>query len=196
MNVLTRDTVLFALACHVGEASGISARDLVTEICGDTTAGDERALRSIIDELRHEGAHICGLPSTGYFMAANEAELLRTCDFLFKQSTNGLEQIAAMRRVSLPDFRGQLRLPHEFPAGQPPPARPGPGPQPQAFIRPGLPLAAPEIPDSPPAASRGPSQPAVVNNTGNPSSASLPQRCDRIGLPSSRASNSEDVCDG
>lgn len=166
MSPLTRDTVLFALACHVGEASGIGARELVTEICGATSAGDERALRSIIDELRHEGAHICGLPSTGYFMAANEAELLRTCDFLFKRSTNGLEQIAAMRRVSLPDFRGQLRLPHEMPA-------------------------------IPPAASRGPTQPAVVDNTGNSGCAPhLPTDSDRIGLPRLRAFNSEEPTDG
>ena len=111
MTPLTRDTVLFALSHHVGEAAGISARALVVEICNDTWPAAERELRKIIDALRHEGTHICGLPSTGYYMAADEAELLRTCDFLLKRATNGLEQIAAMRKVSLPDLRGQLRLP-------------------------------------------------------------------------------------
>ena len=111
MSAITRDTVLAAFARHIGEAEGVSARDLVGEIAGlFAVDADERRLRSVIEELRREGMHICGHPSTGYYLAANDDELQRTCNFLFERSITGLEQIAAMQKVSLPDLRGQLRL--------------------------------------------------------------------------------------
>lgn len=120
---ITRDDVLWALRRHIGSENGASARALVGEIRGTTTAGDERALRHQIEELRREGHHICGHPSTGYFIARDEAELVRTCGYLYARAMTSLQQIAAMRRVSLPDLRGQLRLP-EPPVGGPiaPPA--------------------------------------------------------------------------
>lgn len=80
--MLSRDAVLLALACHIGEAQGVRARDLVTEILGETSSGAERQLRHVIEELRLEGEHICGHPSTGYFMAMTDAELERTTQFL------------------------------------------------------------------------------------------------------------------
>lgn len=108
---LTRDTVMFALAMHKGEANGVRACDLVAEICGETSAALERQLRHLIEEMRREGEHICGQPSTGYFVAATDAELLRTVQFLHDRAMTSLTQAAAMQRVSLPDLRGQLRLP-------------------------------------------------------------------------------------
>jgi hypothetical protein len=108
--MISRDTVLFALACHVGEANGVSASDLVREICGDTSPNLERKLRTEIEELRRVGQHICGHPSTGYYMAANDDELARTVQFLHDRAMTSLSQAAAMQRVSMPDLRGQLRL--------------------------------------------------------------------------------------
>ena len=124
---LTRDDVLWALRRHIGSENGASAKALVGEIRGMTTPGDERALRHQIEELRRDGHHICGHPSTGYFIARDEAELVRTCGYLYARAMTSLQQVAAMRRVSLPDLRGQLRLPepqqlagsaHELPADQ------------------------------------------------------------------------------
>lgn len=112
MSAICRDTVLSAFARHIGEARGVSARELVVEIGGlFAEEADHRRLRSVIEELRKEGMHICGRPETGYYMAATEAELERTCLYLFNRSITSLEQVAAMRRVALPDLRGQLRLP-------------------------------------------------------------------------------------
>jgi hypothetical protein len=34
-----------------------------------------------------------------------------TCNFLYDRAMTSLRQIATMRRVSLPDLRGQLHLP-------------------------------------------------------------------------------------
>jgi hypothetical protein len=110
MTPIARDTVMFALALHVGESAGVSAADLVKEICGETSPGLERHLRSEIEELRRAGEHICGHPSTGYYVAGNDAELMRTVKFLHDRAMTSLTQAAAMQRVSLPDLRGQLRI--------------------------------------------------------------------------------------
>lgn len=109
--LLTREAVLTAMENHVGADSGASGAALVLEICGlYATKAHERALRKVIEELRREGHHLCGTPAEGYYMAVNDDELLRTCEFLHDRAMTTLAQIAAMRRVSLPDLRGQLRL--------------------------------------------------------------------------------------
>ena len=115
MSPLSRDTVLFALACHVGEENGVHASELVVEICGSTSAAMERQLREQIEELRRAGQHICGHPSSGYYIAATDVELLKTVKFLHDRAMTSLDQAAAMQRVSLPDLRQQLRIPLESP---------------------------------------------------------------------------------
>ncbi len=121
--LFTEDAVLAALVHHTGEANGITARDLTLEVAGIfATTADERRLRTVIEQLRRDGHPICGHPATGYFHASSEAELLRTCEFLYSRAMTSMAQIAAMRRVSIPDFRGQLRLPampHPLNASQP-----------------------------------------------------------------------------
>lgn len=110
--LFTPDAVLVALVQHRGADQGVSCRALVLEIAGlYVTPGDERRLRTMIEQLRRDGHAICGTPETGYFHAASAAELDRTCEFLFSRAMTSIAQIAAMRRVSLPDLRGQLRLP-------------------------------------------------------------------------------------
>lgn len=108
---LTRDSVLWSLAMHTGEANGVHARDLVMEICGETSPALERELRSLIEALRRGGQHICGTPASGYYVAATADELLRTVRFLHDRAMTSLTQAAAMQKVSLPDLRGQLRIP-------------------------------------------------------------------------------------
>ena len=112
MSQITREAVLQALVDHIGERQGVSGRELVLEIATPLFAvpGDERRLRKVIEQLRHEGHHICGWPESGYFLAADEAELNKTCLFLHDRAMTSLNQVAAMKRVSLPDLKGQLRL--------------------------------------------------------------------------------------
>jgi hypothetical protein len=109
---ITPDTVLIELALHIGALHGISARDLVAAITGspEPDPAGERELREAVVALRLEGCHVCGFPATGYFMAANDKELDSQCLWLFDRAMTSLKQIAAMKRVSLPDLRGQLRL--------------------------------------------------------------------------------------
>lgn len=82
---LTPTLVLDVLGDHAGEANGINARDLVRKVCGISTAGGERRLRL-------------------------DAELDGTCEFLYARAMTSLTQIATLKRVALPDLRGQLRL--------------------------------------------------------------------------------------
>jgi len=113
---ISRDAVLAALSVHIGADNGVSVRDLAAQIVGGpmfVTDGDERAVRHRIEELRAEGHHICAHPTTGYHMAATDEELERTCEYLYSRAIGSLQKVAAMRRASLPDLRGQLRLPAE-----------------------------------------------------------------------------------
>lgn len=107
---LDEGLLLQALSRHVGHENGCSASDLVRMICGTTNPAKERRLRSLVQELREVGHHVCAHPQHGYFIAATAEELDQTCEFLYGRAMCSLKQISAMRRVSLPDLRGQLRL--------------------------------------------------------------------------------------
>lgn len=110
---LTPATVLEALRERLGEQNGISARALVIEITHCESAADERRLRSIVEQLRSDGHRICAHPESGYFTAADDDELQRTLDFLYRRAATSLRQIAAMNRVSMPELRGQLGITYQ-----------------------------------------------------------------------------------
>lgn len=107
--------LLSALAPLIGASRGLNARELTARV-NDLAGTDlltERELRHLVTDLRSHGHHVCATPESGYHVAANDAELLITCRFLFDRGMTGLRQVAAMRRVSLPDLAGQLRIPLE-----------------------------------------------------------------------------------
>lgn len=108
---ISRATVLAALSRHVGRHFGVSIGQLTFEITGKPPEPHvERRVREHIEALRREGEHICAHPATGYYMAASAEELDDTCRFLFARAMTSLRQVAAMKRVALPDLAGQLRL--------------------------------------------------------------------------------------
>jgi len=109
---ITPAQVLTELSRHIGQKNGIHVRDLVQHITGQVfTSGPlERKVRLIVAELRMEGHHICAHPQLGYFMAETADELEETCDFLYERAMTSLAQISRMKKVSLPDLRGQLHL--------------------------------------------------------------------------------------
>jgi hypothetical protein len=108
---LTPDAVRSAL--RIGAANGQTAEQLVLAIHGRRSAAAERQLRDVIVALRLAGHAICAEPTHGYYLAANSQELNRACEFLLARSMTSLRQISAMKRVALPDLRGQLGLPLE-----------------------------------------------------------------------------------
>lgn len=109
---MTPVAVMAALTRHIGPEQGVTAVQLTQEVAGlFASKADERRLRGVIEQLRREGHGICGTPETGYHLAADEADLINTCEFLYSRVKTTVAQIAAMRKVSQPDLRGQLRLP-------------------------------------------------------------------------------------
>jgi hypothetical protein len=108
---LTPATVLDALRDCVGAGAGMSATALVAAITGRRSTGDERRLRTVIESLRSAGHRVCADPHHGYHLAANDDELDACCLFLYGRAMTSLRQVSAMKRVALPDLRGQLRLP-------------------------------------------------------------------------------------
>lgn len=112
MAELTTDTLLVALRAHIGRANGVTAAALCRQVLGhEPDPAHERTLRDLVTELRRAGHHVCAHPSHGYFIAATAEELDETCLFLHARAMSSLQQIAAMKRVSLPDLHGQLKLP-------------------------------------------------------------------------------------
>lgn len=116
-SMLTNERLLAVLCHHVGAANGISIARLIGEMCAPLKihAGDvqsfERAARELVVEVRLAGSHVCASPRDGYYMAATPEELDATCTFLYDRAMTSLTQVAAMKRISLPDLRGQLHLP-------------------------------------------------------------------------------------
>ena len=109
---ITPDTVLDALVRRVGAANGASARQLASQILGTPAEpADERRLRQVIEKLRNEGHAVCATPDEGYHHAANADDLNRTCVFLTRRAIASIRQVAAMKRVAMPDLYGQLGLP-------------------------------------------------------------------------------------
>jgi hypothetical protein len=110
---VTPAIVLDALLDRVGAERGISAKDFTCHLYGSYSAYMERHLRRVIEALRRDGHPVAGTPATGYFYAETEAELNDTCEFLYGRAMTTLTLVAAMKRVALPDLRGQLNLPVE-----------------------------------------------------------------------------------
>ena len=110
---ITPDSVLDALLVRIGPANGATVRELATQILGTPSEpGDERLLRKVIEQLRVEGHPVCATPEEGYHHAANADDLQRTCLYLTRRAMTSLRQVAAMNRLALPDFYGQLGLPN------------------------------------------------------------------------------------
>lgn len=102
----SKTALLNVLAEHQGRERGIGARDLAAKL-----GVPPRRLRTLISQARDEdGIAICGHPSTGYFMAATPEELNQSCAFLEHRALHSLRLLSRMKKVSLPDLLGQLRL--------------------------------------------------------------------------------------
>jgi biotin operon repressor len=103
--VVNRHQLLGVLSAHIGRERGVSVRQLALEL--DI---DERAVRTLVSELREEGHAIAAHPKSGYFIAADAGELESCCAFLRSRALHSLRLEAQMRRISLADLVGQLRL--------------------------------------------------------------------------------------
>lgn len=103
---MNRHQFLQVLSWHTGQAYGITARELADK-CGIT----EREVRRLVSELRDEGIAICAHPTTGYFIANTPAELDMACKYLRRRALHSLTLESRMRRISMADLLGQLKVP-------------------------------------------------------------------------------------
>jgi predicted DNA-binding transcriptional regulator YafY len=92
-------------ARHIGRERGISAKLLAYEL--NVT---ERRLRHLVSEAREAGIPLCGRPEDGYFIARTAEELQETCAFLEHRALHSLRALSRMRRLSMPELLGQLKL--------------------------------------------------------------------------------------
>lgn len=106
---ITPASVLGAL--RYGAENGVPVAKLANMLTGRFRPADQRQVRHVIEALRSQGYRICAHPATGYYLAQDAADLDATCEFLYQRALTSLRQISAMKRVSLPDLRGQLQLP-------------------------------------------------------------------------------------
>ena len=112
--MFNKDDLLHVLQSHIGKNNGASVSKLVMELAfvdGGQLSDMERRVRKLVQALRMEGHHICALPETGYFIAANDQDLNDTCEHLLERAMSSLAQVSRMKNDSLPDLRGQLNLP-------------------------------------------------------------------------------------
>lgn len=101
----TAQDVAAALQAHIGALNGVRAEDLAAQLHLPV-----RQLRDHITALRAEGMAVCGKPESGYYIAANAEELEETCQFLRSRALHSLHLEARLRRITLPDLLGQLKL--------------------------------------------------------------------------------------
>ncbi len=101
----SKSDVLHTLQSHVGANNGVTAEQL-----GKALGINKRTVRTHVTELRLEGIAVCGHPTTGYYIAATDADIEATCSFLRSRAMHSLTLESRLRRVTLPELLGQMRL--------------------------------------------------------------------------------------
>ena len=97
--------MLAYLSGHIGRDKGVRAREVAAFI-----GWSEREVRKFISELREHGHPVCGTPRTGYYIAGTNEEWQETDAFLYARAMHTLRRLAQVRKISIPDLLGQLRL--------------------------------------------------------------------------------------
>ena len=122
--MLRKGLVLSALASHIGSHNAVGMGELYETVYGEpweNRINDTRALRKVITDLRAEGVPVCSTASQaggGYYLAAAGSELsgyLRRSEI---RALKILKRNAQIKKISLPDYLGQMRLNMEAGDGQ------------------------------------------------------------------------------
>ena len=110
-----RQRLLSELTSHVGEANAIGMPALYQAVYGCTWSdrvNDTRAIRRLITIMRMEGVPICSVSSApgGYYLAAAGSELNDYIRRYEGRALRILKTIAKMKKISLPNYLGQIKL--------------------------------------------------------------------------------------
>lgn len=102
----THDHLLAVLSKdHIGRNNSISGHALASII-----GCKPRTIRSLVLKLRQNAIAVCGQPETGYFIAETPEDVEATCKLLESHALHQLTVAARMRRTTLPELLGQLKL--------------------------------------------------------------------------------------
>lgn len=111
-----RQRLLAELTSHVGAPNAIGMGELY-EIVFDRywshRINDTRKLRRLITIMRREGVAICsasGASDGGYYLAAAGSELAHYLRRSERRALLLLQRNARIKRISLPNYLGQLQL--------------------------------------------------------------------------------------
>ncbi|MFA5754255.1 MAG: hypothetical protein WC905_02810 [Patescibacteria group bacterium] len=111
-----RNKVMAALNQHIGKANAIGMPELYETVFGvpwSDTINSTRNLRKLVTAMRDDGFAICSSTSReggGYYQPAAGSEMI---DYLRKTERRALcilKRNSQMKKISLPDYLGQLKL--------------------------------------------------------------------------------------
>ena len=108
--------VLTELTRHVGEANAIGMGELYSSVFNrpwNNRISDTRPLRRVITDLRNEGVPIGSTPSNvggGYYLPAAGSELIEYLGRIRKGALKMLFMESQIRKISLAELLGQMRL--------------------------------------------------------------------------------------
>jgi len=115
-NQENRNRLLATLTSHIGETNAIGMAGLFEAVFNrpwDNRINDTRALRTLITVMREEGIPICSVSNKdggGYYLASAGSELTNYLRRSEIRALKILSRNAKIKKVSLPDYLGQMRL--------------------------------------------------------------------------------------
>lgn len=110
-----RQRLLATLTSHIGAHNAISMPALyetVYERPWDNRVNDTRLIRKLVTAMRMEGVPICSVTSSpgGYYLPAAGSEAAHYMRRYEAKALRILRALARMKKTSLPNYLGQLRL--------------------------------------------------------------------------------------
>ena len=111
-----RQRLLAELTSHIGAPNAIGMGELyeiVFERPWSHRINDTRKVRRLITIMRREGVAICstsGASDGGYYLAAAGSELAHYLRRSERRALLLLQRVAKIKRISLPNYLGQLQL--------------------------------------------------------------------------------------
>jgi len=111
-----RARLLSILTTHIGETNAISMAELYERVFDKkwhNKVNDTRKLRLLVNKMRSEGIAICSTTDQnngGYYLAAAGSEVNDYLRRLERRALKILWRISKIKKVSLPELLGQMRL--------------------------------------------------------------------------------------
>ncbi|HPP07167.1 MAG TPA: hypothetical protein PLW88_07320 [Syntrophorhabdaceae bacterium] len=112
----TRAKLLTVLTMHVGETNAIPMSELYERVFEEkwhNKINDTRKVRLLINRMRSEGVAICSTTDQehgGYYLASAGSEVNDYLRRLERRALKILWRISKIKKVSLPELLGQMRL--------------------------------------------------------------------------------------